>query len=383
MLLGGAGLLLASMVGMASAQTIWRTSPPTMVRQTPPVAAPSTTPPGKVLSAPPKDKDGGKTVPPISAPPGTAPIPAPPLSAGAATTAAVDPAGGAVGERGSDALASAAPQMIGDLGAGGFYSKNATGSAVGRFATGAFKIAENESPRPTDRIFSTFNYFNGVNGFGAPRYDVYRTVIGFEKTFLDGDASFGMRLPVLAQADGPGAIGFDGVGDLTLIGKYAFYNDTTTGDLLSGGLAVTVPTGVTARLADGSKLNSVLLQPWAGFILGLDDAFAQGFTSIIVPTDSKDITLYTADVGIGYRLYQTNEDRFLTALIPTVEGHLNVPLKDNDRSSLVYFPTTVFVTAGLHAGLMNSAWFTLGAAIPVTGPQLWDVEFIAQFNLRF
>jgi hypothetical protein len=328
------------------------------------------------------------------------PAVAPPVGAGAGAAAAAagggDTGGGAVGERGSDALASAAPQMIGDLassGFGGFRIRSSRSTTTGgrtsvtyeRVPLGArsgFKIAENESPRPLDRVFTTFNYFNGLNTYGAGRADLYRGVIGFEKTFLDRAASFGVRMP-FTQGDGSGAIGLDGFGDVSLLGKFAFYNDSTTGDVVSGGLVVTVPTGYTTRLADGSKPDTVLLQPWAGFILNLDDAFTHGFTGVVIPTDSKDITLYTLDLGVGYRLYNSPEERFLTSIIPTFETHLNVALDGNKQSDLIYFPDSLFLTGGIHFGFFNQATLTLGAAFPITGPKINDFEFIAQFNLRF
>jgi len=83
-----------------------------------------------------------------------------------------------------------APQMIGDL---------SFGFNIGEFApTNPFKIAKNESPRPTNRVFLTYNYFNDVTlGHPIPdlQTDLNREVIGFEKTFLNGDASVGLRLP--------------------------------------------------------------------------------------------------------------------------------------------------------------------------------------------
>src|SRR5262249_9784990 len=65
------------------------------------------------------------------------------------------------------------------------------------------KISENQSPRPQDRVFFTFDYFANVNGplnerLGAPIRDirVYRYIFGVEKTFDDGNASIGIRLPL-------------------------------------------------------------------------------------------------------------------------------------------------------------------------------------------
>src|SRR5207247_1099521 len=90
---------------------------------------------------------------------------------------------------------------------------------------GAFKICENESPRPTDRVFFTYNFYSDAtgapSGLGVPRtdtvtnpngtvtstpvpavtikLDAHREIFGFEKTFLDGNASIGMRAPLVQQ----------------------------------------------------------------------------------------------------------------------------------------------------------------------------------------
>src|SRR5262249_32651750 len=133
---------------------------------------------------------------------------------------------------------------------------------------GAFKISENESPRPDDRAFVYYNYYRNVrlpieNGgvfpitlgsftgsgqLAASHLDINREVIGFEKTFLGGDASIGLRLPILqttggnfgvqglvppasptpllgisatATLDGDSGIGGGHVGDLSVVLKYA------------------------------------------------------------------------------------------------------------------------------------------------------------------
>ena len=73
------------------------------------------------------------------------------------------------------------------------------------------KISENQSPRPQDRVFFTFDYFSNVNGplnqrLGAPVRDirVYRYIFGWEQTFDDGNASIGVRLPLDQLTSGPG-----------------------------------------------------------------------------------------------------------------------------------------------------------------------------------
>ena len=44
------------------------------------------------------------------------------------------------------------------------------------------------------------------------------------------------------------------------------------------------------------------------------DFYVQGFTALDIPTDSRDVTLWYNDVGLGYFLYQNPDpSRFLTA----------------------------------------------------------------------
>src|SRR5262249_53272856 len=153
------------------------------------------------------------------------------------------------------------------------------------------------------------------NTFGGRDFDVHREVFGFEKTFLNGDASFGMRVPILQRSSQNGAnssLGFasgggntvDGFGDLSLIFKYAFVNDPDTGNVCSAGLLVAVPTGKDVRLTNGEQLDTVFIQPWVGFIANAGRAYVQGFSSAVLPTDSRDVTFLSNDLGVGYRVYQ-------------------------------------------------------------------------------
>lgn len=278
--------------------------------------------------------------------------------------------------------------MIGDIVSGGYgaLTRNSSGSVTSRVplaGRGAFKIAENESPRPVDRVFLSYNHYNDVNGFGGPGGNLNRGVFGFEKTFLEGNASIGVRMPFL-QTEGFGSGGLDGFGDLTVILKYAFLNDCNTGNVFSGGVAVTAPTGISPALYNGDRYDATLIQPWLGFIFNADRLYVHGFTSYVHSTDSADVNLYTADVGVGFRLYQGCEDAILTSIIPTVEAHANIPLDGSDRyTSTIYFPDSIVLTGGVHIGLCNRSFLTLGAGLPITGPRPYGAEYLAQYNLRF
>src|SRR5262249_61113302 len=68
-------------------------------------------------------------------------------------------------------------------------------------AVRGFKIADNQSPRPQDRIYFNFNYFNTLGDAINSQYcttvtqmKAYVYTFGFEKTFNDGMGSVSLRL---------------------------------------------------------------------------------------------------------------------------------------------------------------------------------------------
>src|SRR5262245_17857877 len=98
---------------------------------------------------------------------------------------------------------------------------------------GMFKVAENQSPAPEDRVYVTYNYYTGLRrpnnghpgprtdtqtttgngqlatittpnpGVPPPRVDLHHETFGFEKTFFGGSTSIGVRAPIFQmQGDG-------------------------------------------------------------------------------------------------------------------------------------------------------------------------------------
>jgi hypothetical protein len=243
-------------------------------------------------------------------------------------------------------------------------------------ARGAFKITENESPRPQDRVSGAYNFYNNVNSV----IDVHRETVAVEKTFLDGNASVGLRLPFF-QAHQPGKNDSD-VGDLTAILKYAFVNSDDT--VLSGGLAVTAPTGpipsVLVFTPFGVKeLHSTLIQPFLGYYQAWGDLYVHGFSSLLVPTESKDVTLLFNSVGVGYWLCTGGER--LSAVIPTFEAHVNTPL--NHRGAPFGVADSVDLTAGSHFVFGQRTSLGVAVGTPVTGPRLFDFEVLVNLNWHF
>jgi hypothetical protein len=256
----------------------------------------------------------------------------------------------------------------------------------------SFKIAENESPRPTDRVFVTYNYYDGLpTSPFTPQFDVHRETIGFEKTFLDGSASIGLRVPFI-QLSGPENVfnAFnvrDGqFGDVSVIAKYAFYDDRSTGNLISGGLMVTAPTGEDTYMVNGETVHSTLLQPWVGTIWGLSDrVFVQGFSSIVLPSDHRDVTAWFNDIGVGYWLRRGEFDRFFHGIVPTAEVHVGTPLTNRGDGDInrVQFPDYVSLVGGVNFIFWRNSSFGLAAGAPVTGNKPWDFETHVSLNFQF
>ena len=246
-------------------------------------------------------------------------------------------------------------------------------------------ITDNDSPRPTDRFYFNYSYYDGIGAQmnpGIGDMTMNRPTLGFEKTFLGGNASFGMRLPFI-QLNGPPGAAEDTVGDLTMLTKYAFINNPN-GDLVSSGLIITVPTASRdGVLCDGSSIpRSVLFQPWVGFVQVFERAYLQGISALIVPTDSRDITLFSNSLGFGYWLYRSDSDRLIQGLIPIFEAHVRTPLNHRDPAGIVFMQDQVNLTGGLHVRFPRA---TMGGAVsvPVVSPRPWNVEALANFTYWF
>ncbi len=272
-------------------------------------------------------------------------------------------------------------------------------AGAGVFVTHDFKIAEDQNPAPQDRVFVDFNYFDNVNhainvATQVPFRDlqVYRETFGLEKTFLDGDASLGLRLPLdtLDASSDQTGLGSDrtAVGDLTVILKGVLCRDTESGSLLSAGLAATFPTGKRAFAGSDvfTPIHDTVLTPYLGYLWKMDKWYVQGFESIEVPT-GHDITLLHTDVQLGYYLLQNkDEDALLSAVVPIFEVHVTDPLDHRGAlHTLDPLGTDDFIdlTTGVTVELKHRATLALGVVTPVTGPKPFDVEVLLQFNIFF
>jgi hypothetical protein len=230
--------------------------------------------------------------------------------------------------------------------------------------------------RPFDRSTATALRVDATEG--------YLGSFGFEKTFLGGDASVGLRAPIIGW-QGDGSLRETDFGDLSVVLKYALLNGGPGGNVVSTGLVLTSPTGPSIRLAEGgSSLHPTLFQPYLAGLWVRGRFYAQGFTSLAVPTDFREPAVWFNDVGAGYTVYSNPASDFLTAVTPTLELHLNTPLgHEGFGSTPVGVPDSLSLTGGMHFTFGNCVRFTAGAATPLTGPHPFDFAAFAQFNVLF
>ena len=259
---------------------------------------------------------------------------------------------------------------------------------VPEFVRGAFKITENDTPRPTSRAYFTYNFydqlFNSISGPNTPRIMLHQQMFGWEHAFADRQYSVSIRLPY-NQVVSTGFFNDTSLGDITLIGKAVLLENRDTGDLLSGGLALTLPTGQTpfGSTLTGTDPRGTLVQPWLGHILAWDNFFTQGFTAIVVPTSGGQPTFLSSDLAAGYFVYRSSTG-LVTGLIPTVETHLNVPTSyRGSDANPVGFVDTLTVLGGAHAMVRQNGSVGVAVGSPITGPRPFSLQATIQFNLRY
>jgi hypothetical protein len=260
-----------------------------------------------------------------------------------------------------------------------------------------YKMADNQSPRPLDRVYVAFNFFNDLNvgnpaSAGLRDVRIYREYFGIEKTFFDGNASVNLRLPVnsiTARGTRPGlGGGSTAVGDLSILTKFALWQDRSSGDLVSAGMGIGTPTGPSsfAGARYTRAANPAFVQPFVGFIKTFGSFYTQGFTAIDVPFDRNVVTVYYNDLGMGYYFPARDPTRLITAVAPSMEVHVNTPLNhrggfnSNDPNATV---DIVNLTFGLTAVARQRTMVSVGLVEPVTGPRPFSGELVVLVNFFF
>ncbi|MGI6415076.1 MAG: hypothetical protein ACOX1P_05350 [Thermoguttaceae bacterium] len=286
---------------------------------------------------------------------------------------------------------------------------------------GKLKIAENTSPMPRDRLIFDYSYFDNV-----PLYpggvNVNRFVLGFEKTFCRGAASFELKAPMASTLDSDLTIGetpgftSGEFGNMLLTFKALLVQTETMA--FSGGLSVGVPTADSTRVGMvGRPLlieidnQSTHVAPFVGWLWTPNDCFfAHAFLQYDVDTNGSpvrvdrgnglahagrltDSTFQYFDVGIGQWVYR-NEGcpGGIEGVAWTAELHWNLALQDADYvhsgDFLIGQPMNnveVFTAVlGAHFQFEKST-LTVGYGTPLGGgaDQEFDGELRVMFNRHF
>jgi hypothetical protein len=182
------------------------------------------------------------------------------------------------------------------------------------------------------------------------------------------------------QTDGAS---FSDIADITVLGKWAFINDSSQdGDtVMTVGLALTAPTGPNDVIGK-QTINPFIVQPYFGILWGTRDFYIHGFTEVAIPCSDPVPTVLFNDYGVGYYVYRG--EGCISAIVPTIEGHLTTPFGHEGSDALPVGVIDTFVaTVGVHMIFTNRAVLSFGYEFPLTGPQPFESEYVMQFNYRF
>lgn len=327
---------------------------------------------------------------------------------------------------------SRAPDMFGDS----FPSLTATvktGGTAGNNTSildlplaGGGRRFKNEHSRalPTDRVFGTYHHFhNAVEansltpGFRSTDTNVDRFTVGFEKTFLEGNASVELRLPMSVPftLSTPDALyRTDSVGDLAVTLKGLLYSDDS--QAFAVGLVINTPTGADLQVslpnsgagaADFTLENDAAhLTPFLAYQAApTENFFFNGFLQFDTPTNDNSVrvrdrtaattenlkltdqTLMYVDTSFGYWLFREPEAEFLTGLAGLLELHYTTALTSadvvSDSDQIITFGANtgsldaINLTIGVHAEIARSTIIRAGYVTPLRSGnhRFFDSEF--------
>ncbi len=290
----------------------------------------------------------------------------------------------------------------------------------GGVAVRRFKIAENNSPMPRDRVFFNYSFFNDVQAnFG----DISRYVLGFEKTFGRKVGSLEMRLPFAATldsqqvADGVIARGFQ-FGDLLLIWKLLLWHDRQFAIAVGNGVAVPTASGTGLYFEDGRQLldirnDAVHYLPyfagsWAPNSRFFTESFVQfdfdgkgdrvfgssvGGSTLPQIGRLNDSSILFVDTAFGFWLRNDPCRRVLTGVAPVAEFHYATTITNADVVSgngLVITDISpridvLNLTLGTHFRFRRGLNVTAGMTVPLRqgDDEPFDYEALAQVNWIF
>lgn len=325
--------------------------------------------------------------------------------------------------------------MIGDFFGGG-YSYITFGGQASVISTSAadrnFKIVENNSPIPTDRVFFNYHHFaNALETFDGPVLNLDRFNFGVEKTFWDENWSVELRVPFARGLDAMQVVGQEAglegteFGNLAMAVKAILLQGRSS--TLSAGLGIVFPTGSDSEVFfdDGSgdlfplasvENEAVHLQPFLGYLWTPNDRlFAQFYTQLDFDANGnttqirgvegrlQDQSLLFLDMNIGYWAYRNPNARFVKAVAPVIELHYSTTMESPDAApagddgitpedyEIATITNPAFrqdllnLTGGLHFRLFRSSLLTVAGGVPLRDnlDRDFDAEFTVQMTHYF
>jgi hypothetical protein len=297
---------------------------------------------------------------------------------------------------------SVAPTMVGDY-LGGFFTMAANGGATQTIALpgGAvprFKMAENTSPVPIDRVFFNYDYYSDVP-LNTKSMSLNGFTPGFEKTFLGGAMSVEVRLPMATTLDnnvyldGSTSTGVGQIGNLGVAVKAVLYRGDTF--LLSGGLAIDCPTapdmlcfGTSGGSSSGGGgaiqlLNqSVHLLPFVGAVWTPNDRFfTMGFMQFDLDANGDPVNdVDVAFPGAPVTTLQ-NDGRYYEQSMIYLEGMAGYWVRRNDTNHLIN-GIALFTELHGNQSLNNSAALQTQVGVMSGGNiSILDLTFGADFQI--
>jgi hypothetical protein len=288
-----------------------------------------------------------------------------------------------------------------------------------------FKVADDNSPIPTDRVFFNYNSFrNALVALDNNPRNFNRFTFGLEKTFGDGCSSVEFQVPFgnglnSTQSFAPDAsLMATEFGNVPVVFKTLLWRNEC--QACSVGVAAVSPTAGTGRVigAGGNELlviqnNAWHIQPFFGWLWTPPERkfFVQVFGEVdfetfgnVVSADTgdglqpvgryNDQTLALLDLKVGYWLYRDPCARWVTGIVPTWELHYTTTMQNSDVVALplggeVSNPfnrmDVIDWTSGVHFLMGQMSTLTLAASLPLTRNEnkMFDAEFFVQFDRRF
>jgi hypothetical protein len=296
-----------------------------------------------------------------------------------------------------------------------------------------FKISENDSPIPRNRVFFDYNHFqNAIEDANFNSRNLDRYSFGIEKTFFCGNCSVELRVPVLGGLDAtqslqPGSdiMGTE-LGNIPLVFKSILRRWDRA--VLAGGFDVTFPTAGEAKLLDSNGNEQIIvsndafhISPYLGYLWEPNPCwFIQGFaqvdfnangnavftrqvpvvtgpTTMVKSGTYNDQNLLFMDLSVGRWVYRNPCAKVLRGIAPAVELHYTTTLQDTDVVNGQYLQSgrnpnqqvlnplnrvdLLNLTAGLHFQFGGNSLLTVAAAAPLRIND--DAEFDAELQVHF